>query len=454
MRSSTLRGVVKRGSLLGSLGLVGLLAGCTSLGPGTPATPDLSQHKARTNCPTGLPDGTQCLSGKDEAGAYWWVAMPKEWSGVLVMHAHGGPELGAPRLERGAADLQRWSIMVKAGHAWAGSTFRQGGVAVRAAAEDTERLRLLFNKEVAQPRRTVLHGQSWGAGVAAIGAEMHPNSMDGVLLTSGVLAGGTRSYDFRLDLRVVYQAVCGTHPKPDEPAYPVWMGLPPDGKLTRPELAQRVNDCTGVNLPKAQRSPAQQQALDTLTRQARIPERSLIGHLNWATWHFQDIVQKRTSGKSPFGNIGVVYTAETGQDALNAKVARFATDPQAVATLAADTDPNGKISKPTLSLRGIHDATAFVEMDSVFAQAMAQAGNAQWLVQTYSDSAEHSYLHDAEYPAAMDALLAWIERGEKPTPQGLLQRCKAVQPRFGGDCKLVPEYRAASLETRVAPRQK
>jgi len=44
---------------------------------------------------------------------------------------------------------------------------------------------------------------------------------DAVLLTSGVLAGGTRSYDFRLDLRVVYQAVCGNHPRPDEAQYPL-----------------------------------------------------------------------------------------------------------------------------------------------------------------------------------------------------------------------------------------
>ena len=49
---------------------------------------------------------------------------------------------------------------------------------------------------------------------------------DAVLLTSGVLGGGTRSYDFRLDLRVVYQALCNNHPRPDEPAYPLWMGLP------------------------------------------------------------------------------------------------------------------------------------------------------------------------------------------------------------------------------------
>ena len=38
-------------------------------------------------------------------------------------------------------------------------------------------------------------------------------------------------------------------------------------------------------------------------------------------------------------------------------------------------------------------------------------------MQTFVDSSEHSYLGDATYPALFDALLAWVERGEKPTPK-------------------------------------
>ena len=88
--------------------------------------------------------------------------------------------------------------------------------------------------------------------MAAKGAEMFTRTADGkppydaVLLTSGILGGGTHSYDFRLDLRVVYQAVCGNHPRPDESAYPLWQGLPLHSKLTCAELAARVNECTSV----------------------------------------------------------------------------------------------------------------------------------------------------------------------------------------------------------------
>ena len=118
------------------------LAACQSL----PASDAPAPHAApqAMACPTGLPAATSCLSGTDSEGAHYVIAVPAVWSGVLVLHAHGGPELGAPKLERSVEDLKRWSVMVKAGHAWAGSTFRQGGVAVRAAAEDTERLRRIF----------------------------------------------------------------------------------------------------------------------------------------------------------------------------------------------------------------------------------------------------------------------------------------------------------------------
>jgi pimeloyl-ACP methyl ester carboxylesterase len=403
-------------------------------------------------CPAGTPTPTRCLTGTDNAGAHYWIAVPQPWSGVLVLHAHGGPELGVPRAERSADDLQRWAVMVKAGHAWAGSTYRQGGVTVRAAAEDTERLRGLFTDLVAKPRVTLLHGQSWGASVAAIAAEMYPSSYDAVLLTSGVLGGGTRSYEFRLDLRVVYQALCNNHPAADEPAYPLWQGLPPGSKLTRAELARRVNDCTGLQLAPEKRSPAQQQRLSALLNVVRIPERSLLGHLNWATWHFQDIVFARLNGANPFGNIGARYIGSSDDDALNAKAARYPADPAAVARFAADADPTGRLHVPTLTAHAIDDPVAFVELESAFAETVGKAGKASLLVQTFTDEHEHSYLADAEYVALVEALLQWAAKGDQPTPASVAARCAALEARFGVGCRFVPGYRPAPLAARVTPR--
>ena len=143
-----------------------ILAGCVSAPPTRPEVAPLAAV-----CPDGVPTGARCLRGQDSAQAHYLIVMPEKWSGVLVVHAHGGPDLGEPGPARADADIKRWAITVQQGHAWAGSVFRQGGFAVGTAAEDTERVRRIFVQHVNKPRRTLLHGQSWGAMVATKAAE-------------------------------------------------------------------------------------------------------------------------------------------------------------------------------------------------------------------------------------------------------------------------------------------
>jgi alpha-beta hydrolase superfamily lysophospholipase len=374
------------------------------------------------------------------------------------MHAHGGPELGPPQLKRSEEDLKRWAVTVKAGYAWAGSTYRRGGYGVTMAAEDTERLRRIFVANFGQPRRTLLHGQSYGGGVASKAAEMYATvdgkrgPYDGVMLTSGVLGGGTKAYDFRLDLRVVYQYVCANHPRAEEPQYPLWMGLPPGSKLTRAELASRVDECTGVRKPAAQRTEQQKANLAAITNVVKIPERSLQGHLNWATWLFEDLVQLRLEGRNPFGNTGVVYKGSGNDAALNDGVIRYQADPKAVAMLAADSDPAGKVNVPVITLHAIDDPTAFVELASAYREVLERAGTAGNLVQTFSNEREHSYLSDPQYPALLSALMAWIDQGTKPTPQQVADSCRKYEADYGNTCKLQPDYRPPALSARVPAR--
>lgn len=436
----------------GALALALLLGACA---PQPPLPGSDEPAPQATACPADLPAATRCLGGRDKAGAYYLIAMPKDWNGHLVVHAHGGPFLGEPTPKRIEDDLKRWAIVPRAGYAWAGSSFQQGGVAVRAAAEDTERVRGIFIRHVARPKLTILHGQSWGASVAAKGAEMFTagKPYDGVLLTSGVLAGGSRAYDFRLDLRVIYQQLCHNHPRPDEAQYPLWMGLPEGARLTSAGLAQRADDCLGLRRPAAQRTPEQAQRLKTIVDVLRIPERSVQGHLNWATFHFQDIA-RRSGGKPVFGNIDAHYRGSADDAALNGAVARYAADPDAVARFADDTDPTGRIPVPVLTVHATQDPTAFVEMENTFAQTMAAAGRADGLVQTFVDESEHSYLTDATYVALLDALRGWIEAGRKPTPQAVAEGCEKARAAFPSDCRFLPHYRPAPLETRVTPRRR
>ena len=436
--------------------LLAALVGCAQ-NPATTSAPAEAAPQAAA-CPKGTPEGARCLRGQDSAQAHYLIVIPAQWNKMLVVHAHGGPTLGAPKASRADEDIARWAITVRAGYAWAGSVFRQGGVAVRSAAEDTERVRRIFVQHVGQPTRTLLHGQSWGANVAAKAAEMYAgpgmrSPYDAVLLSSGVLAGGTRSYDFRLDLRVIYQHLCNNHPRSDEPQYPLWMGLPADSKLTRAELNTRVEDCLATRKPAAQRTPEQARKLKTIVDVLKITESSVAAHLAWATWHFQDIAQNRTQGRNPFRNDQVRYQGSTDDAALNAAVLRYQADPAAVARLAEDTDLTGRVGVPVLTVHGIADPTAFVEMQSAYRQTLESAGNGARLVQVYSDHNTHSYLSDPTYVALFEALLQWVEKGEKPTPASVAEGCKRAEASFGAGCKILPAYQPAPLEARVAPRQ-
>ena len=90
---------------------------------------------------------------------------------------------------------------------------------------------------------------------------------------------------------------------------------------------------------------------------------------------------------------------------------------------AADMGHAGRFTVPVVSAHGSGDATVCVEGSDTLRQRMAAAGNGQRLVQNFVDSAGHSYRGDAYYPPLFNALLNWVEKGQKPTPAGIATSC-------------------------------
>lgn len=447
--------VTKGCHLLAASVLAASIGACATSGLAQTPTPGAFQAVSAINgssapvdaaCPEGLPSGAHCYVGRSEEGAYYWMAVPAEWNGILVVHSHGGPRTQTPEANDEIDDLQRFSVMVREGYAWAGSTYRRGGYGVRMAAEDTDILRRIFWTRFGRPRYTLLHGQSWGGNVAAKAAELYAvagdgqKNYDGVLLTAGVIGGGTRSYRFRADLRAVYQFYCRNHPRPDEIQYPVWQGLPADARMTRAELTARVEQCTGVGMPAGERTSEQSRKLDSIVRVIGIREDELVSHLWWATNLFQDMVQTRLDGANPFSNIGVVYSGSDDDGALNAGVERFEADPMAVARLAYDADLSGLIILPTLTIHAKNDPTALVGLEALYRDTVAAAGRSDLLVQTFTDEEQHSKLSTPEYAGLLDALMGWITRGDKPTPASVAAACEARSAAYGEACLFDTSY--------------
>ncbi len=420
----------------------------------TPAAADPGLPTAA--CPPSLPSGTTCYSGQQESGGYYWIAVPDDWNGSLVVHAHGGPDLGAASPDRSEEDLDRWAVMVSEGYAWVGSSYRRGGYGTQMAAADTEQVRSLFVGAFGEPDTTLLHGQSWGGNVAAKTLEIYGQKggrpYDGALLTNGVLGGGTRGYDYRLDLRVVYQYYCGNHPRPSEPQYALWRGLPADSTMTSADLRQRAQQCTGYQSAPEERTAEQRANLANILDVVRIPERTFFSHLSFATFTFRDIVHERLGDENPFANAGVRYQGSDDDRALNRGVAQYHADPAARRDLAFDSDLTGDISVPVLTLHAIDDPTAFVEHEAAYRASVQAAGNGRRLVQSFSREGEHSSLSNSEYATVIEALRGWVDEGVRPSPASLAAGCPAHDVKYGQGCFFDPEFRPRSYFTRVQPR--
>ena len=406
------------------------LAAAMVLAAAVPVTASVDQRPpSAIACPDSVAEVAECLSGRDANGAWYVIAMPADWNRRLIVHAHGGPRMSEPEAADPLGDLDRFSVMVRQGYAWVGSTYRRGGYGVRMAAEDTDNSRKIFWSRFGRPDRTLLHGQSWGGNVAAKASELYAldidggRNYDGVLITNGVLSGGTRAYQFRAGLRAVYQYYCRNHPAPGEASYPVWQGLPKDARMTRAELRQRVDACTGVGEPAAERTAEQARRLRDILAVTGVGEDQLVSHLSWATFQFQDLVHLRLGGGNPFDNSAVVYAGSSDDVALNAGVERFTADPDAVAQLAYDADLSGLIVLPTLTLHALHDPTVSYDAEAAYAATVAAAGRTHLLVQAATDEDQHSKLADGGYLTALAALEGWIDDDVRPEPAAFQAAC-------------------------------
>jgi hypothetical protein len=216
------------------------------------------------------------------------------------------------------------------------------------------------------------------------------------------------------------------------------------------ELDRRVRACTGIGAPA--RTPEQTRAAQDLAAASRIPEAAIPGHMAWATYVFRDIADHVTGGANPFGNARVRYAGTSDDAGLNARIARLAPDPAALAALAADADLSGRVEIPVLEIHGIGDQTAFVAHQDAYARTLAAAGNEARLAQFFVDESAHSKMASPLYPAALALLAEWARGRAKPSAADFAARCAAIRARHQGECRVAIGYAPPAWEASVNPR--
>jgi hypothetical protein len=440
-----------------SLGLLGLAASSVLAiaqdGAAKAAAP------STVACPAPVAEIATCYSERLASGAFVLAAVPKDWNGNLVVFGHGGPAVVPPTAAASQADLAKYSFAVRKGYAWIASSYRREGYGVLMAAQDTEDARRFFIERLAKPRRTIYHGASYGGLVGAKLIEAFAKNADGSLnydgafYNSGFVVGAPVGHQFRADLRAVYQYYCKNLPGPDEAAYPLWSGLPAESKLTLKGLETAVDACTGVAHAAAERSETQKQNLANILGVMRFPENMLVRHMQAATFLFREIAERVTQGRSAFSNMDVRYSGSSDDAALNRDVTRFTADPAALAALKADGEPTGALPVPVVSIHSINDPQVVVEVQSAYRAAVERAGSGERLAQAFTDEKLHTGQSAPELAAALDALMQWIEKGDKPSPQSIAAGCERERGALEGRCSYHPEYSPKPYGTRYYARE-
>ena len=422
------------------------------------ALPACAQGAPTTPCPPAVAGIATCYADRDQNGAYILAAMPKSWNGDLIVFAHGGPSLVAPTAAYSAPDLTKYAIAVKLGYGWVASSYRREGYGIRMAASDTDNARRYFVDRIAKPKQTFLHGASYGGAVGAKLLEIYARAEDGTLnyhgafLNSGLVAGPARGYEFRVDLRAVYQYYCNNLPRNDEASYPLWMGLPADSKLTLQELEKRVDECTGASTAEDKRTAQQKARLANIVGVMGFSEKMLYRHMQSSTLLSSGIVHGMMGDRNPFSNEGIRYKGSADDAALNRDVARFAADPSALADLRYDGEPTGNVAVPVVSIHSINDPQVAVESQSFYREAAARGGTAGNLVQAYTDEPEHTGQSAPEIAAAIMALAAWVDKGQKPNPDTIAKGCAEMKAAFDGPCRYHPDFQPKSFDTKYYAR--
>jgi hypothetical protein len=414
---------------------------------------------ATTTCPAAVAEIATCYSEKLASGAFLLAAMPKDWNGNLIVFGHGGPAVIPPTATTSQNDLEKYSFAVKNGFAWIASSYRREGYGVQMAAEDLDQARKFFIDRLGKPRRTIYHGASYGGLVGTKLIEKYAKNPDGSLaydgafFNSGYVVGAPVGHQFRADLRVVYQYYCKNLPRPDEPQYPLVLGLPEGAKLSLKNLEGLIDACTGVAHPAAERTEQQKQNLANILGVIRIPESMLVRHMQAATLLFREIADRVAQGKSAFSNIDIRYTGSSDDAALNRGVERFAADPAALAALKADGEPTGVLPVPVVAIHSINDPQVVVEVEQAYRAAVERAGSGERLVQAFTDENSHTGQSPAELAAALDALMQWIDKGDKPTPQSIAAACERWRGTFQGRCSYHPDFSPKAYATRFYSRE-
>ncbi|TQL69886.1 hypothetical protein FB381_3807 [Nocardioides albertanoniae] len=364
---------------------------------------------------------TSVRQGVREHAAYI-LEVPEHWNGELVMWAHGyrgnSYELYP---ETPGFELRR--TFLEQGYAWAASSYSTNGYDVGAGVRSTQDLATYATSVLPhRATRTYVTGVSMGGHVIARSLEQYPGLYDGALPMCGQL-GDVELFDYFLDYNLAAQTLArhDAYPYPadyqdvDVPLIKDRLGL--DGALT-PEgeqLRALTIERSGGQRPGVE--AAFELWKDYLFTFGLADDGGTLG------FNIGRVASNRDS----------VYTPNTPVD-LDAEIERAdAADPAARNSRRLNEPSRiaGRPTAPVVSLHNLGDIFVPYSLEQSYARKAARHHRSDLLVQRGIRSADHCEFSPAEASAAWNDLVDWVEHGDRPAGDDVLDPAAVADADHG-----------------------
>lgn len=369
-------------------------------------------------------------------GAAYRIEVPKQWNGSLVMWARGYWNGSSLYLEN---PFIRRHLLEK-GYAWAASSYTRNMYDVNVGIEDTNKLAAQFTgiamahgRLLQSPRRIYIAGASMGGHIASAAVE-----------TEVVRDASNRMrYDGALSL-------CGSGSGLD------WFSYMAAYQMAMQELLGFAAEGFPSSVYAQNKSAMQAQLIDAVTRRE-------LSHPGVA--RLFALTEQLSGGSRPFYREGwmdpyhhnILFQLMNGQPTLDGILALNAVDTRGVeyrfsdaaqqdaesrsfnATIRRITPDSaanplrskglrwvpltdGQLASPVMTLHTIGDLTVPIDSQIRYRQRAVNQGNGDKLTQRIVRDVGHCSFTMAEMATAFDDLVTWVEQGQQPRGDDLLDK--------------------------------
>jgi hypothetical protein len=321
------------------------------------------------------------------------------------------------------------AALLSQGYALAGSAFKDNGWAIDDGMQDTKDLAVFFRSHVANPERTILWAFSLGTFVGFKSMEQFGGIFDGALCSCAAGSGATRIWDNGVPVMLAYDVVFGI-PLSWGNVREVRNNIDFETEVA-PKLLAEVSNIT--NFPK----------FEFIRLVSGTPGRGINPPpppAFYPGWVFTDFffltearaeLQRRAGGpyvqnldqnynltaaeRAYLVGLGVPGAVVDGWLAqMNAR-RNIESDPSARNYVRHNTDYNGKVKHPVLTLHTIIDPLVVVANESAYSELVTSVGREELLFQTYTNGNGHCAFTGPQLITAVNAIDLWVRTGTPPT---------------------------------------